>query len=730
MTLVTNYNLSNKATNTVICFFNEHSNLPLFSLPKNAKKGRELMEKMKILTLIFKKYKILTHNNINYYLFYHLVLNCIKNILSIFDISQNFTLRFENFKYKGEKAYTSLPDGSKLLSIILYSDVTTTDTLGKSSLYPIYISIGNISTKRRNKSDAKQLLGYLPILKAKDKFEKKSKDFKKLNTKASLPDGSKLLSIILYSDVTTTDTLGKSSLYPIYISIGNISTKRRNKSDAKQLLGYLPILKAKDKFEKKSKDFKKLVRLTLHNSMKFLLDLLFAKKGINLEVDNETYWFFPRISTIICDWLEATTFSLVYKSTNLNFPCHFYLISKTLLSNTDLSNITFRNNENMQEYFYNDAGQDVSLENIPNYFWSLPNINIYTATVPDRISLVGKIDDRLLKIPRFQKFQIFTNGLQSISRMIAKEYRILMKVMVFVVDNLYEENKNNVEDFVENRKLSEVYAKWNKMYMMSRSEIFTESDLKNFQFSAINGYTTETYESLYKDFVKIPYRMSNKKNTEDQIIKTLKRQDIINVINKKQKKKKPTKLLNFSSKLFETKLTEAYIYFCEKINDLNINDNMIKGFDQFLECFNDFLENILEIKDIKECDIIIYGMATLENGSIIEAKNKFHDKPWFSNVAISMDSNKSSDYQSDEGLCYGKILLMTKIEIKEKSLLNLALVQWYDFKFQKNSYLYNCPFLKLMELYNLIPIETILARKIILGSRNWYFGKKSRNSFS
>ncbi|RHZ66982.1 hypothetical protein Glove_303g59 [Diversispora epigaea] len=102
---------------------------------------------------------------------------------------------------------------------------------------------------------------------------------------------------------------------------------------------------------------------------------------------------------------------------------------------------------------------------------------------------------------------------------------------------------------------------------------------------------------------------------------------------------------------------------------------MIKGFDQFLECFDDFLENILEIKDIKKCDIIIYSTATLENGSIIRAKNKFHDKPWFSNVTISMDSNESFDYQFDEELCYSKILLMAKIKIKEKSPLNLALVQ-------------------------------------------------------
>ncbi|RHZ84123.1 hypothetical protein Glove_85g60 [Diversispora epigaea] len=354
--------------------------------------------------------------------------------------------------------------------------------------------------------------------------------------------------------------------------------------------------------------------------MKFLLDLLFAKKGIDLEVNNETYWFFSRISTIICDWPEAATFSLVYKSTNSNFPCHFCLISKTLLSNTDLSDITFRNNENMQEYFYNDTGQDVISDRMHHLDLGLFHYQIkFTQALFQKqdSSLVGKIDDRLSKIPRFQKFQMFTNELQLIFRMTVKEYRILMKIMIFVVDNLYEENKNNVKDFVENRKL----LKW--IYHIFKSIR---------QFGAINRYTTETYESLHKDFVKIPYRMSNKKNVEDQIMKT----------------KKPTKLLNFSSKFFETKLTEAYIYFCEKINDPNINDNMIKGFDQFLECFNDFLENILEIKNIKKCDIIIYDTATLENESIIRAKNKFHDKLWFSNLAISIDSNESFDYQSDK----------------------------------------------------------------------------------
>jgi hypothetical protein len=38
-------------------------------------------------------------------------------------------------------------------------------------------------------------------------------------------------------------------------------------------------------------------------------------------------------------------------------------------------------------------------------------------------------------------------------------------------------------------------------------------------FGAVNGYTTETYESLHKEYVKNPYRLSNKKNIEVQIMK-------------------------------------------------------------------------------------------------------------------------------------------------------------------------------------------------------------------
>ena len=137
------------------------------------------------------------------------------------------------------------------------------------------------------------------------------------------------------------------------------------------------------------------------------------------------------------------------------------------------------------------------------YFYCLSilsNINIYEATVPNRMhhlnlglfhyqidytwdllknqhdkSLVDEIDRQLAKIPRFPELKIFTNGIQS--RLTANEYHNLMKVMIFVVNNLYDDT----EDFVKNKDLTKVYITWNEMYTISRYEVFKKSDLVKFE---------------------------------------------------------------------------------------------------------------------------------------------------------------------------------------------------------------------------------------------------------
>ena len=137
---------------------------------------------------------------------------------------------------------------------------------------------------------------------------------------------------------------------------------------------------------------------------------------------------------------------------------------------------------------------------------NLRNINIYSATVPDRMHhldlglfhyqieytrqllpnvLVDELDHRLATIPRYPGLKIFSNGLQSIARLTADEYRNLMKVMVFAIDNLYNGNNKEEEIFINN-DLPKLYESCNGMYILSRYEKFSESDLANFKVSLNN----------------------------------------------------------------------------------------------------------------------------------------------------------------------------------------------------------------------------------------------------
>src|ERR1041385_5086602 len=310
MVLVTKYKLNNKAGNAIIQFFNKHSALSKSPLPKNIEKGRTFMNKMKFPNLSFNKICITYHNGKEYFLHYQSLIQCIKNILAVPDITQNFALSFENYVHEGESVYKEQNNG--------------------------------IWWK---------------------------------NTEGSLPTGAKLLSLILYSDATTTDTLGKSQLHPIYLSIGNIPTWRRNKPDAKQLLGYLPILQAVSSIEKKSSTYKNLVRETFHKSLRHLLEpIILLEDGVDLSVNNETIWFYPRVSTIISDWPEAASFCLVYKSPNSTFPYHFCLVKKDDLANINLSfnDVVPRTHNEMRRYLENNTPNSASIESVPNFFWNLP----------------------------------------------------------------------------------------------------------------------------------------------------------------------------------------------------------------------------------------------------------------------------------------------------------------------------------------------------------------------
>ncbi|RHZ86070.1 hypothetical protein Glove_55g13 [Diversispora epigaea] len=438
---------------------------------------------------------------------------------------------------------------------------------------------------------------------------------------------------------------------------------------------------------------------------------------------------------------EACIFALTYKSTKSNYSCHFCLVSKEDLSNINLNSnqIEPRSHNNMKLYYKNNTGKNVSIKNVQNFFWSVPNINIYAATVPDRMhhldlglfqhqlnftkilinkqcgkSVIDEMNRRITKIPRYKDLKLFPNSFLHLTLLTASEYRSLMKIMIFIVDELYEDSRS--PNFIKNNKITEVYLKWNKMYLLSRKENYEESDesinewAKLFielfkehskselqfsklhswvfhicssirEFGAINGYTTETYESLHKDYVKKPYKLTNKKEIEKQIMKIIRRKAIITESSSKEIPKTPI-ALKYSKKLYEFCIQNAEIYIQTRMNDPDLEKEMKLGFEKFLECLDVYLEIYYQnLSEHEKIDMIfhIYSGVTLKFGSIMRATNKFHKKPIFSNIAVEMNADEIFEYTSDNGICFAQVLLITEIIMNYEELMHLTLVQWYDF---------------------------------------------------
>ncbi|KAF0560707.1 zn-finger domain-containing protein [Gigaspora margarita] len=255
------------------------------------------------------------------------------------------------------------------------------------------------------------------------------------------------------------------------------------------------------------------------------------------------------------------------------------------------------------------------------------NMNIYKATVIDRMhhldlglfkhqnnftrsllkekyeaSILDTIDNRLANIPRFPELKIFKNGIQSLARITANEYHNLMKNLII----------NWTQQFIKPFKTNSASKlKFSKLH----SWIYYTTDLIK-KYGCLNGFSTETYESLHKDFVKTPYYLNN----------------------------------------------------------YTIN---------------------------------IYSSVTLENGSIIQATDDFYRKAWYSNIAVAINPEELLEYLTNEGIIYGQIYLLIKVETAEGNMDNFTLIRWYDFKSTKNQYYYGCPRLKLTELYNIVIMDLL-----------------------
>jgi hypothetical protein len=324
-------------------------------------------------------------------------------------------------------------------------------------------------------------------------------------TERNIPIYNQLLSIIIYADSTTCDHLGKTSEHPIYISLGNIPNWLRNKPESKVLVGYLPKLKARDIITRNSESFRKLQRQVFQRCLRVLLSPILNKIDMYFVVKGEICQFAPKISVILADLAEVATFTTTYLPSTSKRPCCFCLIDNKNLNNMALIDVTLRTPEKMKEAIDRNRANELSIHNDFNFFWRFDDFNIYSATVPDRMHLLdlgitkylleftrlylqqkvgGKavkmMDYRLSVIPRYPGLIILKNGLENISRFTANDYRNIMKVIIFVMDNLYENYK---EGGIPYERLCDMFYIYLEMYMILRQESFTNMKLVKLQVS-------------------------------------------------------------------------------------------------------------------------------------------------------------------------------------------------------------------------------------------------------
>ncbi|EXX62175.1 hypothetical protein RirG_164220 [Rhizophagus irregularis DAOM 197198w] len=561
-------------------------------------------------------------------------------------------------------------------------------------------------------------------------------------TEKNIPIDNHLLSIIIYADSTTCDHLGKSSEHPIYISLGNIPNWIRNKPDAKVLIGYLPKLKAKDNTTKNSKSFQRLQRQVFQRCLQILLSPIINKTNMYFVIKNEIYSFTPKISVILADMAEAGAFTMTYLPSTSKRPCYCCLVDNNDLNNMELSHITLRTPEIMKKIINENRAKDFLIHEEINYFWKSKDFNIYSATVLDRMHMldlgitkylleytreylqqkvdsktVNEIDHRLRKIPRYPGLIIFKNGLENITKFTANDYRNIMKVIIFIIDNLYDNYK---EGGIMCKKLCNVFYKYLKMYMMLRQEMFTDMDLKEletliiefcqefvnifFEYSPshckipklhmlryhvipsirlygfMNVMSTETYETLHKSNVKNPYRSTNKKNYVLQMLKTL---------------HKIRKSSGFKNLLWEFKFTEIEEKVSQIIQDDTINPLHKTGFKNFRAGLEEFLTENDVTYDENFGYFKIYSNASVESMDIIRTSGSFYGSEWFSDVAVSSEKTE----------WYGKALLLFEFFAEnKKDPINLILLQWYDEIYEE---MYECKRIQLTDQYICVYLDSV-----------------------
>jgi hypothetical protein len=294
----------------IIKFFNKHSALNKSPLPSSTKNGKEFLNQIDSPSLEFKEKIVATYNEVNFTFYYRPIFRAIQVLIQRSEVSDNFVT-------KGILKI-DVHDGTRIFGELYEGDWW-------------------------------------------------------LETEKTLPPVNHLLSIILYSDATTLDGLGKSSGHPVFLTLGNLPNRIRNLPESKVLLGFLP--KVQDTGIKPSENFRKFQHEVYHKCFDIMLHPLLKKPdALYFGIKGRPITFAARVSLFLADMLEADDVTATYKSSQCKMPCHTCMVTRSDLNNMNITseNMPIRTHQNMQEIIKNCQNKDYSVHSVENTFWKFP----------------------------------------------------------------------------------------------------------------------------------------------------------------------------------------------------------------------------------------------------------------------------------------------------------------------------------------------------------------------
>ncbi|CAB4383195.1 unnamed protein product [Rhizophagus irregularis] len=278
--------------------------------------------------------------------------------------------------------------------------------------------------------------------------------------------------------------------------------------------------------------------------------------------------------------------------------------------------------------------------------------------------------------------KLFKHGLSNIKRFTADEFRAMMRQLVFVIDGiiptLHKTDYTKKQAKNIDKQLVQLYVDWNKMYIYSRKDKFTESDLKTFKIQR-------------RCIIKYFFQLSSRSTTS---------------INKQHSKS----TMNGEIATFKLSLFDEFITIYKANNVLA--PEALEAFNQFIIALNRFFSLLEEFanNDVNYETITIkwYSSAVISSSDSIRANSNWYKQAVFDNISINMHSEEVENYITQDGMCFGKVLMLCSVNISSSNYdtFDLALVQWYDYKDARELEKYGCPWLIQTSQYEFIPVES------------------------